>query len=141
MSENYYYRRTEDYKKIRHFDMMGEYPVPMIHSAVLVDLNKEASDLLTFDKEKLNKFHHGVKNYDGPIDDVIIFAISANFSDTELYVSNTKNYGYLTVPLDPHEDLERDFSQLINVKLFINNHYESVNIKPDLMPYVRIEKK
>jgi collagen beta-1,O-galactosyltransferase len=142
MSEHFYYQRTENYTKIRNFEILGEYKVPMIHSAVLIDLNHESSELLTFDKDNLNKLHNGVKHYNGPIDDIIIFAISANYSGTEMYISNTKNYGYILTPLDQEEKIEeKDFDQLANVQLFILNFYEKIHVKPELKKFVYWPKK
>lgn len=73
MTENYYYKRTSDYAPIVERKTKGCYQVPMIHSSVLIDLRFKITDYLTFN-------HDLVPNYMGPIDDIIIFAISANFS-------------------------------------------------------------
>lgn len=45
----------------------------MVHSVVLVDLRQKKSQQLTFDPEK-------IKDYTGPIDDIIAFARSAKIS-------------------------------------------------------------
>lgn len=140
MSADYYYKRTENYKKIRNYEMVGEHAVPMVHSAVLIDLKRISSDLLTFNKTKLNSYHDR-KSYNGPIDDIIIFAISANFSRTEMIVSNTGVYGYILVPLDHGEPLSKDAQQLVNTKVSIVTYYSSVNIHPDLAKYVTFPKK
>lgn len=140
MSSDYYYKRTEDYKKIRNFEMVGEFAVPMVHSAVLIDLKRISSDLLTFNKTKLNSYHDR-KTYNGPIDDIIIFAISANFSGTEMTISNSHAYGYVMVPLDHDEPLSKDDQQLMNIKVSIVNHYNRVNILPDLAKFVDYPKR
>jgi len=73
MTENYYYKRTPDYAPIVEWKTKGCYQVPMIHSSVLIDLRFQITDYLTFN-------HSLLSNYMGPVDDIIIFAMSANFS-------------------------------------------------------------
>jgi collagen beta-1,O-galactosyltransferase len=140
MSSDYYYKRTSDYKKIRNYEKVGEFPVPMVHSAVLVDLRRVSSDLLTFNKTKLNSYHDS-KEYDGPIDDIIIFAISANRSSTEMTISNSRGYGYILVPLDHDEPLSKDTQQLINAKTSIVNFFDEVEILPELEKFVKYPEK
>lgn len=70
MSDNYYYKRTDDYKVILKREKLGCFNVPMVHTALLVSLQQEASDALTYDPNK-------IKNYDGPEDDIIAFAVNA----------------------------------------------------------------
>lgn len=135
MSSDYYYKRTDQYKEIRNFETVGEFSVPMVHSAVLVDLKRISSDLLTFNKTTLNSYHDR-KTYNGPIDDIIIFAISANFSNTEMVISNSQSYGYVLVPLDHDEPLSKDQQQLVNTKVAIINRYNQMNILPELKKYV-----
>lgn len=73
MTSDYYYERTERYTPILNRENTGCHEVPMIHSAVLIDLKKIDSDFLTYKSENL-------KNYDGPRDDIITFALAANAS-------------------------------------------------------------
>jgi len=70
MTEDYYYFRTDDYQPILKREKVGCFPVPMIHSAVLINLKRVESDQLTYIKSK-------VPNYDGPTDDIITFAVCA----------------------------------------------------------------
>ncbi|KAG5670382.1 hypothetical protein PVAND_000652 [Polypedilum vanderplanki] len=134
MSSDYYYRRTENYKKIRQYDLLGEHKVPMVHSAVLVDLKRISSDFLTFNATTLNHFYTN-KHFDGPIDDIIIFAIAANFSNTEMFISNSRFYGFILVPLDQEDKIEKDFQQLVNAKVSIINHYDEIHILPELQKF------
>lgn len=140
MSSDYYYRRTEDYKKIRNHELVGEFAVPMVHSAVLVDLRRIKSDLLTFNATKLNNFYND-KHFDGPIDDIIIFAISAKFSKTDMVISNSKFYGYILVPLDHNEPLEKDYEQLLNMKVAVVNQYDDIHVLPELQKFVQYPPK
>lgn len=75
MTNDYYYVRTDRYKPILNRENQDCHEVPMIHSAVLIDLRKLDSDYLTYNP---NKFI----NYDGPNDDIITFALAANSSGT-----------------------------------------------------------
>lgn len=73
MTKNYYYLRTPDYAPIIERKTKGCFKVPMIHSSVLIDLRFQITNYLTFK-------HDSLLNYKGPVDDIIIFAMSANFS-------------------------------------------------------------
>lgn len=86
MTSEYYYLRTEDYKPILNKERTGCFVVPMVHSCVLIDLRIKNSDLLTYNPEKLI-------DYDGPHDDIITFALSANHSDLPMYICNENKYG------------------------------------------------
>lgn len=76
MTSSFYYERTEEYPEILNRKKIGCFAVPMVHSAVLIDLRKEASDLLTFEPNN--------HDYTGPIDDIITFAVLANKSGENL---------------------------------------------------------
>ena len=73
MTAEHYYLRTELYEPILFREKIDCHNVPMIHSAVLIDLRRRYSDYLTYKAEKLT-------GYDGPVDDIITFAIGANKS-------------------------------------------------------------
>ncbi|XP_076272943.1 glycosyltransferase 25 family member isoform X1 [Rhynchophorus ferrugineus] len=114
MTEDYYYQRTDDYKPILYRQNTSCYNVPMVHSCILVDLRLKQSDLLTYRPEK-------VPHFDGPHDDIIVFALSAKFNDIPLYVCNEEVFGYIPVPLEPTETLEDDFEKVLNIKMDILN--------------------
>lgn len=78
MTDNYYYLRTPDYAPIVEWKTKGCFKVPMIHSSVLIDLRFQITNYLTFK-------HDSLLNYKGPVDDIIIFAMSANFSGKFLF--------------------------------------------------------
>lgn len=73
MTDKFYYKRTEEYMDVLNKKNVGCFSVPMIHSAVLINLRKFSSDKLTYNPKK-------IENYDGPVDDIIAFAVSANKS-------------------------------------------------------------
>lgn len=63
-----YYRRTAEYFPTRHRQRVGSFPVPMVHSTVLLDLRKEGMKKLAF--------YPPHKEYSWPYDDIIVFAFS-----------------------------------------------------------------
>lgn len=73
MAANYYYERSDDYTDILYGNNISCFEVPMVHSAVLIDLQKISSKSLTYNPKNL-------PNYDLPLDDIIAFAISAKKS-------------------------------------------------------------
>ena len=101
MSETYYYQRTDEYKKILNRKKVGCYQVPMVHTAVLIDLREEESDLLTYSPDN-------IEDYPGPRDDIIVLALSASLRGLPLHVCNDRHYGTLTLPLEDGQDLEHD---------------------------------
>ncbi|XP_027843955.2 glycosyltransferase 25 family member [Aphis gossypii] len=125
MTENYYYKRTSDYAPIVEWKTKGCYQVPMIHSSVLIDLRLQITNYLTFN-------HSLLSNYMGPVDDIIIFAMSANFSGIPLHICNDEMYGFITIPLEKDSSLEMDISQLTNIKLEITVDNEPLQISSNL---------
>ncbi|XP_075229791.1 glycosyltransferase 25 family member [Lycorma delicatula] len=112
MGDDYYYVRTEDYEPLLTRKRVGCFAVPMIHSSVLVNLKAVPSDHLTFTPSRL-------PGYKGPHDDIITFAIAANFSGIRLYTCNDQIYGYVMVPLEKDDALSYDKLQLTNLRLEI----------------------
>ncbi|XP_041915916.1 probable inactive glycosyltransferase 25 family member 3 [Alosa sapidissima] len=95
-----YYRRTAEYFPTKHRHRQGCYPVPMVHSTVLLDLRKEGTKKLAF--------HPPHKDYSWPFDDIIVFAFSCRASEVQMYICNKERYGYLNVPAKPHQTVEDD---------------------------------
>lgn len=127
MSPDYYYMRTDMYKEIYNVQREGVFAVPMIHSAVLIHLNYQGSQYLTFDRDNLIQqqrtdvefsasLGEQCRPYDGPVDDIIVFAMSANCSRIPLFISNDIPFGYILQPLEPTDDVETDIKQLRNIK-------------------------
>lgn len=116
MTEEFYYARTEEYRQILDREKVGTFSVPMVHSAIMVRMTDAESDYLSYSMEKLT-------GYSGPVDDIIVFAMSANYSGTSLYVSNAVDYGYMLAPLDPDDWLEKDHQQLTNIKVLFTNEF------------------
>lgn len=119
--DNYYYGRAEEYYKIIRYQNVGEFNVPMVHSAVLVNLNLEESKFLTFDKNKLiesqlaNNFEK--VDYNVPFDDIIVFAISAKSFNIPLTISNSHVYGFISIPAS--DSFEEELSNFLDMKLIL----------------------
>lgn len=136
MTENYYYKRTDDYKPIlsRDKDHRGCFTVPMVHSAVLVKLKLVNSDHLTYDPSK-------IENYDGPEDDIIAFAINSARNGLTLKVCNDEIYGFIPIPLGDNDDLDMDYDQVLNIKLEAISKYHPVPLDPLLESYVEFPER
>ncbi|XP_050432465.1 glycosyltransferase 25 family member [Adelges cooleyi] len=125
MTDNYYYKRTPDYAPIIERKSRGCFHVPMVHSSVLIDLRFQITNHLTFDQNLL-------LNYTGPLDDIITFAISANFSGIPFYVCNDEFYGYITIPLEKDSSIDLDKTQLTNIKLEITVESDPLEVSSNL---------
>uniref|UniRef100_A0A7N6BHD2 Glycosyl transferase family 25 domain-containing protein n=1 Tax=Anabas testudineus TaxID=64144 RepID=A0A7N6BHD2_ANATE len=115
-----YYRRTAEYFPMRHRHRQGCFPVPMVHSTMLLDLRKEGMKKLAFYPPR--------EDYSWPYDDIIVFAFSCRAAGIQMYVCNKERYGYLNVPSKPHQTLEDD---RLN---FVHLHLESMIDGPPMHP-------
>lgn len=79
MTKSYFYKRTENYELILNRSKVGCFQVPMVHSAVLISLKSQPSEVLTYDPSKM-------QNYDGPEDDIIAFAVNSQNNGNEQYI-------------------------------------------------------
>ncbi|OBS70483.1 hypothetical protein A6R68_00975 [Neotoma lepida] len=104
-----FYKRTPDYLQIREWKRMGCFPVPMVHSTFLIDLRKEASNNLAF--------YPPHQDYTWTFDDIIVFAFSSRQAGIQMYLCNKEHYGYLPIPLKPHQTLQEDIENLIHVQI------------------------
>ncbi|KAI4482603.1 hypothetical protein M0804_008456 [Polistes exclamans] len=133
MTDDYYYLRTEKYQLILYREDVGCFNVPMIHSAVLINLNMIQSDLLSYNFTNLPK-------YDGPLDDVITFAVGANESGVPLYICNDQLYGYIMVPLGEDETIKEDLQRLTNIKLQMLSE-DHLSISNSMKKFISFPKK
>ncbi|XP_077275224.1 glycosyltransferase 25 family member isoform X2 [Temnothorax americanus] len=134
MTAEHYYLRTELYEPILFREKIGCHDVPMIHSAVFIDLRRRYSDRLTYKAEKLT-------GYDGPVDDIITFAIGANKSDVPLFVCNDDVYGFVMVPLENDETIAEDMQRLTNTKVEILSFSDYLPLSDDLKEFVMYPEK
>uniref|UniRef100_A0A7N8YPW8 procollagen galactosyltransferase n=1 Tax=Mastacembelus armatus TaxID=205130 RepID=A0A7N8YPW8_9TELE len=98
MTSQGYYKRTPAYIPMRKQVRKGCFAVPMVHSALLIDLRKEASRQLAF--------HPPHPDYSWAFDDIIVLAFSARMADVQMFVCNKETYGYFPVPLRSHNTLQ-----------------------------------
>ncbi|XP_071636841.1 glycosyltransferase 25 family member isoform X1 [Temnothorax longispinosus] len=134
MTAEHYYLRTELYEPILFREKIGCHDVPMIHSAVFIDLRRRYSDRLTYKAEKLT-------GYDGPVDDIITFAIGANKSDVPLFVCNDDVYGFVMVPLENDETIAEDMQRLTNTKVEMLSFSDYLPLSDDLKEFVMYPEK
>lgn len=81
MTEYFYYKRTDEYTPILQREKTGCFDVVMVHSAVLISLKYRRSDILTYNPEN-------IKDYEGPYDDIIVFALNANRNGIFIKISS-----------------------------------------------------
>ncbi|BHF69093.1 hypothetical protein SprV_0301213400 [Sparganum proliferum] len=93
-----YYRRSKNYFDIQRRKTQGVIPVAMLHSALLVNLRLTESQRLHYDPPP--------EGYNGPVDDIIIFARSVQAAGLNFYLDNREFFGYFPLPLDEHELLQ-----------------------------------
>ncbi|KAK0092408.1 hypothetical protein PV326_001518 [Microctonus aethiopoides] len=134
MTSEYYYERTDTYIPILNREKIGCHPVPMIHSAVLINLREKNTDFLTYNSDNL-------QHYNGPKDDIITFALAANASDVPLHICNDEIYGYVMIPLESQDTLERDYQQLINLKLEVLGYQAGLPLSNSMKSFVKYPKK
>ncbi|XP_026742852.1 glycosyltransferase 25 family member [Trichoplusia ni] len=129
MTDRYYYLRTDDYKPIQKRENLGCFVVPMVHTAVLVSLKTVVSDRITYDPKK-------IRNYDGPHDDIIAFAVNAKKNKIPLHICNDELYGFVPVPLEDNDDPKNDYEQLLNIKLEAIGRHSPLYLDTFLEGYV-----
>uniref|UniRef100_A0A8D0CLA7 Collagen beta(1-O)galactosyltransferase 2b n=1 Tax=Scleropages formosus TaxID=113540 RepID=A0A8D0CLA7_SCLFO len=95
-----YYKRTPDYILIREWKRLGCFAVPMVHSTFLLDLRRNATQVLAF--------HPPHPDYSWAFDDIMVFAFSARQAGVQMYVCNREHYGFLPVPLKPQQSIEEE---------------------------------
>lgn len=137
MRENYYYRRTEEYMYITKHKKIGEYKVPLVNSAVLIDLNHINSKYLTHSKRTL--IDHRVNSsetYTGPLDDTIVLAMSAHYSDIPVYISNSHAYGYIMAPQEQEATFEEEYNQMQNIRIMLIRDLKRIPLNSIFLEYI-----
>lgn len=103
-----YYLRTPDYVPTLMRERVGCLEVPVVHSVYLVDLRREASSRLAY--------WPAPSGFEGPVDEVVMFAFSAKREGLGIFVLNTEFFGYLIRPISYHS-LEYAADVFLNFKL------------------------
>uniref|UniRef100_A0A8C0L2X2 Cerebral endothelial cell adhesion molecule n=1 Tax=Canis lupus dingo TaxID=286419 RepID=A0A8C0L2X2_CANLU len=104
-----YYRRTADYFPTKNRQRRGCFQVPMVHSTFLVSLRTEGAAQLAF--------YPPHPNYSWPFDDIIVFAYACQAVGVTIHVCNEHRYGYMNVPVKPHQGLEDEKVNFIHLIL------------------------
>lgn len=137
MRENYFYKRTDEYMKIKKYEKIGETKVPLVSAVILIDLNNPKSKYLTHDKVKLISHDiNGSGRYNGPIDDMIMLAKSADYAGLGMHISNSHNYGYMMAPIEHESSLQFDKAQLRNVLAMIINDVGELHVTDSMKDYL-----
>jgi collagen beta-1,O-galactosyltransferase len=90
---------------MRH--VTGTFAVPMIHSTLLIDLRQPKAKLLNYSPPP--------PEYNGPTDDIIQFAMNAQYYNVPLHINNEDFFGYVLVPLEAHNSLSQEIEQFVHV--------------------------
>ncbi|XP_041370447.1 procollagen galactosyltransferase 1-A-like isoform X2 [Gigantopelta aegis] len=91
MTDEGFYKRVPEYMPIVLREKMGCFPVPMVHSAVFINLRHRNSSKLSYLPPS---------DYEGPVDDIIIFAHRVREAGMSMYVTNEMYFGTVQIPLD-----------------------------------------
>ncbi|XP_064395514.1 procollagen galactosyltransferase 2-like isoform X2 [Halichondria panicea] len=103
-----YYKRTPDYIPILQGTQVGCIPVPVVHSALLVDLRWAGSERL--------QHWPALDGFTGPMDKVTHLAYSAKMADLPMHILNTEVFGFMVKPED-YESLDHAAQDFLNFKL------------------------
>ncbi|XP_033732543.1 procollagen galactosyltransferase 1-like isoform X2 [Pecten maximus] len=109
MTDAGYYLRSDDYFDIVGRQITGCLRVPMVHSALLINMRHLRTGQIAYNPAP--------ENYDGPFDDIIIFAHSVKAAGLYLYVLNTEYFGKVMIPLDYFHTLQEEVDHFTYIKL------------------------
>ncbi|XP_064616989.1 procollagen galactosyltransferase 1-like [Liolophura sinensis] len=108
MRENGYYQRVRQYFTVLYRHRGGLFEVPMVHSALLINLRHQGSEKLAYDPAP--------PGYEGPYDDIIRFAFSAKAAGIKMHLLNTDYFGHVMIPLQPGTTLQDEIEGFTHVK-------------------------
>uniref|UniRef100_A0A8C4IIF6 Cerebral endothelial cell adhesion molecule n=1 Tax=Dicentrarchus labrax TaxID=13489 RepID=A0A8C4IIF6_DICLA len=103
-----YYRRTAEYFPTRHRHRLGCFPVPMVHSTLLLDLRKEGMKKLAFFPPHAD--------YSWPYDDIIVFAFSCRAAGSSALACD-----YVFCNGKPLKDGENKTSNRVDSNIYLIN--------------------
>ncbi|OQR67274.1 glycosyltransferase 25 family member-like [Tropilaelaps mercedesae] len=114
MDKKGYYLRSKNYMEIVERELIGTHPAALVHSAVLINLENAESAKLTFRREVVGPS----ESRSLPIDDIIVFARSAQKASIGQFVTNKKLHGWM---LASTETVNMEQQELINLKVDITH--------------------
>lgn len=83
--------------------------MPVIHSTFLVEIRSPTTKGLAYDPPPMD--------YEGPIDDIIIFAHSAKEERVPMFISNEHDYGLMLLPMEGQHTLDQEREQFVHMKM------------------------
>jgi collagen beta-1,O-galactosyltransferase len=107
MTTDGYYERTDRYLPILHRDTPDSHIVPMVHSCFLINMHCKPCRSLYFSPKQVPN---------APIDDMIVFGLSARSAGIEMRIDNRFVYGFVLPPID-REDAGESDEQLLQLHL------------------------
>ncbi|XP_061163842.1 procollagen galactosyltransferase 1-like isoform X2 [Saccostrea echinata] len=108
MDESGYYKRAPGYFDVLERKKLGVFQVPMVHSAVLIDMHLLVSDKFTYNKPP---------GYEGPHNDIIIFGLNVRDAGMVMHIMNSEYFGIVMVPLEKHNTLEQESEHFDYIRL------------------------
>ena len=88
--------------------MLGCFVAAMVHSVLLINLRHGVSQRLAY--------YPAPQKYNGPHDDIILFAHSAKYNGVRMHVLNTEFFGYLPLPMEAHNTVSEEAEQFVHIK-------------------------
>lgn len=107
--KDYYYIRSDDYQDLIHWKKTGCFQVPLIHSAVLMNIKKK-------DIPEFRPLNDTI-----PEDDVIQFATSAESKGISMEICNDMEYGFILSPVEDESGYNTDNLRLQNLRTEISS--------------------
>lgn len=95
-SETGYYERSDDYERIYSREIVGNHPVPVVHSCVIVDLRKTASSQVQFYPVK--------PGYTYTFDESLVMAHNMRVVGIVPVLDNNYNYGRIMTDDESQDD-------------------------------------
>jgi len=122
--QEYYYVRSDDYLDLLEGRKVGCFPVPLVHSAVLVDIRKKVLPSYKRPNETV------------PEDDIIIWAVTSRDANISNIICNDLEYGYVVSPLEDEVHLYQDMNRALNLRVEI----ASKNLSNDFHTFIECSK-
>ncbi|XP_065312553.1 procollagen galactosyltransferase 1-like [Gordionus sp. m RMFG-2023] len=152
MNEEGYYKRHDDYMPIVKREKKGCFKVPMIHSTYLIDLKKVFPGKTNVNIRKDSGDKHVIKNfltfdpenfpsYNLTLDDIIIFAKSAQASKVDMHICNNETFGHLLEPLKSNAKLDDIKLYMHELKMDILNSEPAGLLASRFVPQPKLPTK
>ncbi|XP_050389095.1 procollagen galactosyltransferase 1-A isoform X2 [Patella vulgata] len=91
------------------WEIRGCFPVPILHSALLIDIRRSITQDIAYTPP--------LPGYDGPYNDIIIFAHSVKAAAISMFILNTRYFGKVMVQLDSQYSLGEEIEQFAYLRI------------------------